>query len=78
MLVRVAGRRWRVEESFQQSKELTGLDQHQVRGWVSGQRWVTLVMLVHALLVTVAIVARAREPNRQAWSACQSTKSAAC
>ena len=30
-LVRVAGRRWRVEESFQTSKGLTGLDQHQVR-----------------------------------------------
>ncbi|MGH3460525.1 MAG: hypothetical protein ACRDP9_03525 [Kribbellaceae bacterium] len=33
-LVRVAGRRWTVEESFQASKTLTGLDQHQVRRWI--------------------------------------------
>ena len=34
-LVKVAGQRWRVEESFQAAKGLTGLDQHQVRRWVS-------------------------------------------
>ena len=62
-LVRVAGRRWRVEESFQQSKELAGLDQHQVRRWDSYQRWLVLVMWAYALLVTVAIAARAREPD---------------
>jgi SRSO17 transposase len=63
-LVRVAGRRWRVEESFQQSKELAGLDQHQVRRWDSYHRWVTLVMWAYALLVTVTLAARAREPDR--------------
>lgn len=31
VLVRVAGTRWRVEESFQTGKGLVGLDQHQVR-----------------------------------------------
>ena len=30
-LVAVAGRRWRVEESFAQGKNLAGLDEHQVR-----------------------------------------------
>jgi hypothetical protein len=29
--VRVAGWRWKVEESFQSGKELTGLDEPQVR-----------------------------------------------
>jgi SRSO17 transposase len=38
-LVRVAGRRWTIEESFQASKTLTGLDQHQVRRWTSWHRW---------------------------------------
>jgi hypothetical protein len=28
--------RWTVEENFQAAKELTGLDQHQVRRWTSG------------------------------------------
>ena len=46
--VRVAGWRWKVEESFQTGKELAGLDEHQVRRWTSWHRWVTLAMLAHA------------------------------
>src|SRR5215218_7380402 len=38
-LVRVAGSRWRVEEAFQASKGLCGLDEHQVRRWRSWYRW---------------------------------------
>ena len=53
-LVAVAGQRWRVEESFQTSKGLTGLDQHQVRRWTSWHRWTTLAMLAHAFLTVVA------------------------
>jgi SRSO17 transposase len=34
-LVRVAGRRWTIEESFAAGKELAALDQHQVRTWTS-------------------------------------------
>ncbi len=37
-LVRVAGRRWRIEESFRSAKSLVGLDQHQVRGWACWHR----------------------------------------
>ncbi|MFF0225919.1 hypothetical protein [Streptomyces sp. NPDC004629] len=33
-LVKVAGSRWRVEETFQSEKGLAGLDEHQVcRSW---------------------------------------------
>jgi SRSO17 transposase len=49
-LVRVAGRRWTVEETFQAAKGLAGLDEHQVRRWTSWHRWVTLAMLAHAFL----------------------------
>ena len=52
-LIHVAGQRWRIEESFQAGKCLTGLDQHQVRRWTSWHRWTTLAMLAHAFL-TVA------------------------
>jgi hypothetical protein len=38
-LVRVAGRRWTIEERLQTSKGLVGLDQHQVRRWCSWYRW---------------------------------------
>ena len=61
-LVRVAGTRWRVEEAFQASKGLCGLDQHQVRRWRSWYRWVTLAMLAHAFLVVAALLQRIRHP----------------
>jgi SRSO17 transposase len=54
-LVRVAGRRWTVEESFQTSKGQTGLDEHQVRTWTSWYRWTTLVLLAHAFLAITTV-----------------------
>ncbi|MBF6278785.1 MULTISPECIES: IS701 family transposase, partial [Nocardia] len=54
-LVKVAGRRWSTEENFQTAKTLTGLDQHQVRGWRSWHRWTLLAMLAHAFLTVLAI-----------------------
>lgn len=53
-LVRVAGRRWTVEESFQAGKGLAGLDEHQVRRWNSWRRWTLFAMLAHALLAVIA------------------------
>jgi SRSO17 transposase len=53
-LVRVAGRRWTIEESFQAGKELAGLDEHQVRTWTSWQRWTALAILAHAFLSVMA------------------------
>jgi hypothetical protein len=61
-LVRVAGRRWTVEESFQAGKGLAGLDQHQVRRWNSWHRWTTLAMLASAFLAILAATERARQP----------------
>lgn len=52
-LVRVAGRRWTVEESFQASKGLTGLVQHQVRRWTSWHRWTVLAMVAYAFLAVL-------------------------
>nr|WP_307060124.1 IS701 family transposase [Streptomyces achromogenes] len=52
-LVKVAGSRWRVEETFQSEKGLAGLDEHQVRRYPSWARWVTLAMLAHAFLAVV-------------------------
>jgi SRSO17 transposase len=61
-LVRVAGRRWTIEERFQTGKGLVGLDQHQVRRWRSWYRWATLAMLAHAFLVVTAATERTRHP----------------
>ena len=49
-LVAVAGRRWKIEESFQAAKTGLGLDQHQHRRWTSWHRWSTLTILAHAFL----------------------------
>jgi SRSO17 transposase len=61
-LVRVAGQRWTVEESFQAAKGQAGLDQHQVRTWTSWHRWVTLSMLAMAFLAVVTAAERDRTP----------------
>ncbi len=53
--VQVAGTRWRIEEAFASGKELTGLDEHQVRCWTSWHRWTLLAMLAHAFLSTTAL-----------------------
>jgi SRSO17 transposase len=60
-LVKVAGRRWTVEENFQAGKGLAGLDEHQVRRWTSWYRWATLAMLAAAFL-TAAAAEHARTP----------------
>lgn len=61
-LVRVAGSRWRVEETFRAGKGLAGLDEHQVRRFTSWSRWVTLAMLAHAFLAVVRADEHARHP----------------
>jgi SRSO17 transposase len=62
-LARVAGQRWRIEESFQAAKGLVGLDQHQVRRWTSWHRWTTLAMLAHAFLAVAAAIERDHQPG---------------
>jgi SRSO17 transposase len=61
-MVRVAGRRWTVEESFQAGKGLAGLDEHQVRRWTSWRRWTLLAMVAHALLAVIAASEHAQRP----------------
>jgi SRSO17 transposase len=49
-MVRVAGTRWAIEESFQIAKDDLGLDQYEVRSWQGWHRHVTLVMAGPGLL----------------------------
>ena len=53
-LVRVAGTRWGVEETFQFAKNETGLDHYQVRKYQAWYRHVTLSMLAAAFLAVTA------------------------
>jgi SRSO17 transposase len=61
-LVKIAGLRWTIEENFQASKGLAGLDEHQVRTWTSWHRWVTLALLAAALLTITAAAERQHDP----------------
>jgi SRSO17 transposase len=53
-LVRVAGSRWGVEETFQFAKNETGLDHYQVRTYTAWYRHITLSMLAAAFLAATA------------------------
>ncbi|WUT58279.1 hypothetical protein OIE50_48995 [Streptomyces canus] len=59
-LVRVAGRRWAIEECFQAAKNECGLDQYEVRRYVGWTRHITLAMLAHAFLAVTAAQAAAK------------------
>jgi SRSO17 transposase len=50
-LVRVAGTRWAIEDSFHTAKGEVGLDHDEVRRWPGWYRHITLALLAHAFLV---------------------------
>lgn len=52
-LIRVAGRRWAIEDCFEQAKGEVGLDEYEVRKWDAWYRHVTLSLLAHAYLVVL-------------------------
>ena len=47
-VVRAAGSRWSIEESFERAKGEVGLDQYEVRRWEAWHRHITLALLAHA------------------------------
>lgn len=52
-LVRVAGQRWRIEQSFALAKGEVGLDQYEVRRWDGWYRHMTLAMFALAYLAVL-------------------------
>lgn len=52
-IVQIAGRRWTIEECFEQTKQLTGLNEYEVRSWIGWYRHITLSMFAHAMLVII-------------------------
>lgn len=52
-MVKVAGRRWAIEESFETAKGEVGLDQYEVRSWQGWYRHITLAMLAHSYLTVM-------------------------
>jgi len=60
-LIRVAGRRWTIEDCFEQAKGEVGLDEYEVRKWDGWHRHTTLSLLAHAYLAVVRSVAEREE-----------------
>ena len=52
-LVRVAGTRWAIEDSFEAAKGEAGLDQYEVRSWQGWYRHITLSMFALAVLAVI-------------------------
>jgi SRSO17 transposase len=65
-LVRVAGSRWAVEETFQFAKNETGLDHYQVRRYDAWYRHITLSMLAASFLAVTARTERLHDQKRVA------------
>lgn len=53
--VAVVGRRWTIEQGFEEAKGEVGLDQYEVRSWTGWYRHITLAMWAYALLVVVRV-----------------------
>lgn len=74
-MVKVAGRRWTIEESFETAKGEVGLDQYEVRSWQGWYRHITLAMIAHAYLTAMRANAEAakreggkkRSARRERW-----------
>jgi SRSO17 transposase len=65
-MVAVAGIRWRIEECNEQSKDLIGLDQHQVRTWTAFHHHVAVCMFAHAFAATRKARLHAPDPRAEA------------
>ena len=60
--VTALGGRWRIEEDFENRKDL-GLDQYEVRSFVGWYRHITLVMFALAFLTSITLAARTLSPS---------------
>ncbi|MBC9731447.1 IS701 family transposase [Streptomyces sp. TRM68367] len=63
-LVSLVCRRWRVEDDFQDSKEICHLDKGQVTCWNSWHRWSVIALVAYAFLAVAAALERAAQTGR--------------
>lgn len=64
-LVRVEGRRWAIEDSFETAKNELGLDHNESRSWHGWHRHVSLVMLAFAMMAAVRHAANIATPPKK-------------
>ena len=64
-LARVAGQRWRIEQSFELAKGEVGLDHYEVRRWDGWYRHMTLAMFALAYLAVLRAHLQAQESAQE-------------
>ena len=68
-LVKVEGRRWAIEDSFETAKNELGLDHNETRSWHGWHRHTALVMLAFAMTAAIRHHANLPTPPKtQAWT----------
>jgi SRSO17 transposase len=63
-LVKIEGRRWAIEDSFETAKNELGLDHNETRSWHGWRRHVSLVMLAFAMMAAIRVHANAATPPK--------------
>ena len=63
-LVKVEGRRWAIEDSFETAKNELGLDHNETRSWHGWHRHVSLVMLAFAMMAAIRRRANTTTPPK--------------
>jgi len=58
-LVKIEGRRWAIEDSFEAAKNELGLDHHETRSWHGWRRHLSPVMLAFAMMAAIRVHANA-------------------
>jgi SRSO17 transposase len=67
-LVKIEGRRWAIEDSFETAKNELGLDHNETRSWHGWHRHVALVMLAFAMTAAIRHHANlSTPPKTNAW-----------
>jgi SRSO17 transposase len=64
-LVKIEGRRWAIEDSFETAKNELGLDHNETRSWHGWHRHVSLVMLAFAMMAAIRRHANAASPPKR-------------
>ena len=62
--MRVAGKRWAIEECFELAKGECGLDEYEVRSWTAWHRHVTLSLWALAIVVVIRAKIRAGKSEK--------------
>jgi hypothetical protein len=55
-LVEIAGMRWAIEECFEQAKQLTGLDQYEVKSWTGWYRHMPTVQILPSIVTRSSLL----------------------